>query len=84
MKRIDKNVAIERLHESRRVFMSMILGALTLLWTQAFQSYVNANLQGWNLLGINFVLFELVVVSCVIVVLTWFGFGKKEQPKAPS
>jgi len=80
MKRISKDSAIQRLHESRRVFMSMVIAALTLLWTQAFQSYVNANLKGWNVLGLNFVLFELIVVGLVIIMLTWLGFAKKDEP----
>jgi disulfide bond formation protein DsbB len=78
---IDKDSAVKKLHGVRIDLTSLIIGALTILWTQAFQAYVNENLKTWNFLGINFVVFELFFVGAVIVVLSWFGITKPREKK---
>lgn len=73
---ITKDDALQRFSEVRKTMLSLFVGALTVIFSQTLVTYLNIKLQSITVVGIDFQVFELILLGAIILVLAYFGLLK--------
>jgi hypothetical protein len=73
---LDNNKIRNRFQASRETLITLFTGALSLMFTQQFVTYLNEKLKEWNIFGVDSQVFALIFTGVALVVMVWFGLVK--------